>query len=320
MNRSQWILAGVLAVQVLLILLFRAGGESTGSLQPHALLPGLAELEPAGIRISDGSEETITLIRTEGSWILGDPDGYPADAGKIRDLLEDLESLQVRRPVVSSDRYHDTLKVTEEEHERRVRIYREIDDDPAFELFLGSSPNYRIHHVRLSGDDRVYEQQALTPYALDTGAGSWVDQEPVDLPAGAVIVGVTLRNGHGAFEAESVEGTWRLLSPPGAGEPDGSAVDSWVRSLVTLRLSEPAGEVDDDAHGYADPAAVLELIYETETDERAAIRIIVGAETGEDGGARYARVGESAYSVVLSGWEARKLTDKKPEDLQAGDS
>ena len=43
---------------------------------------------------------------------------------------------------------------------------------------------------------------------------------------------------------------------------DQGKVDSLVRTMATLQLSEAAGEVDDEAQGFASPAATVTLAWE----------------------------------------------------------
>lgn len=331
MSRLQWILAAVLAVQAALLLVLYAGADATDAVDRVPLLEGLTGSDPSRIRIDSGEDGgSIVLSRQGASWTLSEPAGYPADGAQVDHLLNDLGSILVRRPVATSGRYHDALGVGEEEFERRIRIWTG-DGEPVHDLYLGSSANYRVYHVRAAADHRVFEQNRVTPYDLRPDPASWVVQELFDLPVTAVTTAVRLENRNGSMELDLTDGAWSVKPPPPGGrQPDRRTVDSWVRSLVTLRMKEPAGPVDDAAHGYTEPAAVLEMRYRVESAppedgdvegepapevQTGVVRLVVGAETGAEGGSRYARVGDSPFSVILSNWEAKKLTDKKPDDL-----
>ena len=228
----------------------------------------------------------------------------------------------MHRPVVSSSRYHTALKVTEDDHERWLRIWKDPSGDPEVELFLGTSPNYRISHVRLGDDDLVYEVQGLSAHDLRAEAVSWIDKEFVRAPFDRV-VGFELRNGHGKFTLEKKDGGWTLVTPSGSSgkKLNQSAVDSFVRSLASLQAAEPGGRADTPAYGLDEPEAVAEITLLSEDPEAGAdegaeiIRLQVGNEVEDGDGKRYASRSGFDFSVVLSKWEAEKMTDKKLEDL-----
>jgi hypothetical protein len=160
--------------------------------------------------------------------------------------------------VVSSSRYHDALKVAEDDNERHLRIWSDDDDDPAVDLFLGSSPNYRISHVRLGDDDRVYEVRGLGKYDLRADAKSWIENRLVDI-ASSDVASVRLKNGHGAFTLTHNDKGWAASSDRSApaGDLDSSKVETFIRSVSGLRVSEPAGPLDEQAQGLEHPAAEL---------------------------------------------------------------
>ena len=155
MNRTQRILTIALVIQLLLLGALYLGSRHGRSEVSRELLPQLAAISPTSIQISAADDQSVALVREAEGWVLQDPSGYPVAAGKVDELLGKLEKLSARRPVVTSARYHDAFKVTEENHERRLRIWDGDEDEPAIDLFLGSSPNFELSHVRVVGDDVV---------------------------------------------------------------------------------------------------------------------------------------------------------------------
>jgi hypothetical protein len=318
MSRTQWILSGILAVQVLLLIAAAPWSSETGIESARALLPELESFTPARLEIHETDERSVALERRGDTWVLGDEDGFPADRSKVDELLESLEGIEVRRPVVTQSRYHDTFKVAEDDHERRLRIWDDPNDDPEVELFVGTSPNYRVSHVRLGDDDRVYEARGLGAYDLRSDATSWVEQTFVAVPYDDV-TRLGLSNEHGRLELMREEGAWKLVAPTGSDEKalDVPAVDSLVRSIASLRLSEPAGAVDAPAYGLDDPTATVEITYRAgEEVAEEVLQLRVGAEVEEGDGKRYASRSGFDHAVVLSKYDADKLTDKKLADLQ----
>jgi len=333
MNRTQWVLAALLVVQLALLglMALRSGGGDDEA--ARALLPELEAFSPSRIEIQGSADESVTLVRGADGWTLADPAGYPVPAEKVDQLLQQLEGLEVRVPVVSSPRYHATFKVTEAEHERRLRIWDSGEADPRVDLFLGTSPNVDVSNVRLAGDDRVYEVQGLSTFDLRTEALSWVERKLVDIPLDEV-VSVALRNSQGQFELGREEGGgWKVLSHSGPDvQLDGAKADGWVRSLATLYLSAPAGALGDPLFGLEDPEAVLEIrsraiagepqaaqeegAPETPPAETVTVTVNVGAGVEGEEGKRYASRSGSGFAVILSQYDAEKMVGKALSDLQ----
>jgi hypothetical protein len=324
MNRTQWILVGLLAVQLLLLAFVGPGSGSAGAGTPQALLPMLEGLDPVRIRIDEDPEKSVVLEKSGNTWVLPETDAYPASGQRVDDLIGNLEGLRVRRPIVSSSRYHETLKVAEDDNERRVRIWAD-GADPVVDLFLGTSSNYRVSHVRLDGDDEVFEVRGLSAADLQTRPNAWIEAKLVTT-AYADITGVRVNNEHGTLElAKDDLGNWGVVgSLPAGRNLDTSATDSWIRSLGNLRVAEPAGRVTTEGYGLDTPVASVEIDYSTpplgeEEPVSGTVMIRLGALATEDDsgseGRRYAALEGSDHAVVLGKWDAEKIVDKKLEDL-----
>jgi hypothetical protein len=270
----------------------------------------------------------VVLERRGEDWVLEEADGYPADTSKVDDLLDSLEEIRVRRPGVSSDRYHGALKVEDDNHERRLRIWGDSGADPEIELLVGTSPNYRLSHVRRGDEDRVYEARGISTYDLGSEPDAWIDKKFVDIVADNV-TSFTLTNGHGSFSLVRDGGEWALASAADT-ELDQSAVDSLVRSVSRLYLSEPAGPVDPIVHGLDIPVVTVELTTEApgvpdllqddetpaaETGASEVVTLALGAEVTDGEGKRYASRSGFDFAVVLSKYDADKLNDHKLDDL-----
>lgn len=358
MNRTHWILTGVLAVQVALLVLIAPWSTGAGADTPRPLLPELESFTPAKIEVSQGHDKnnkSVVLDHDGDTWTLEGQQGYPADAKKLDGLLDTLKGLKVRRPVVTSSRYHEALKVTDTDYERRIRIWQEPKGKPKIDLLVGTSPNYRISHVRLEGDDRVYEARGLMTSDLQADAGSWIDKQFVNVPFENVTQ-VTVSNKHGRFELSREGDDWKVTPAPGSGKTlDKSKVDSFVRQLASLWLSEPAGSPGTSDYGLDDPAATVEITYraggsanggaaaqeagaptkeagaETSAEGKAGtaaaetkaaaaprletVTLKVGSEATGAEGSRYASRNGFDHAVILSKFDAEKATEKKLSDL-----
>jgi hypothetical protein len=348
MTRTQTVLAVLLAVQVaILAVLSLTGSGEAGPRSAEALLPALDGLKPSRLVIDGADDEEVELRRQDGAWTLPEAGGYPVDGGKVDTLLADLEKVQVRRPVVTSPRYHAQLKVTEDEHERRVRIWGDADGEPAADLLVGTSPNYRISHVRRAGEDDVYEAMGLSTWDLRPDAAAWIDKKLIDLPADQVTA-LALSNEHGTFELRKIDGSWTLAQGDAGGKAlRQSEVDSLVRAFAALYLADPVGRVDAAAQGLDEPVAVVTLTSggapapageateaagdpagengdgaeaSPESDggatEPARVTVLkVGALKDEESGQRYATLEDFGFAVTLNKFDAERATDKKLDDL-----
>ena len=314
MSRTQSMLSVALAAQlVLLLLLVSPWSAGSTAAAKSVLLPELASFEPSKIEI-EGEKESLLLDREGETWRIDAAGGYPADGAKVTKLLADLKQIEVRRPVVSGRRYHAALHVTDAEHERMLRLSGAAGE-PSVELFVGTSPNYGINHVRRADRDEVYEVKGLSPWDMRPEAGSWIDTRLADVEADHVR-SLSLANAHGTFELRrGDDGAFTVASgaSPGAAL-DRAAVDGFVGSLTSLRMSEPAGRAEGGTdYGLAAPAGRLSLVYDADGASKTFELAIGGAAEG--GEKRYARVAGSDFAVLLAKWDAERVLNEKLSDL-----
>ena len=260
MDRTQRLLAGLLAVQLVLLALLHNPFASRRAAADQPLLPGLASITPEKLEIDGGQGTSVILERAGGAWALGQPKGYPVTPGKVEKVIQDLEHLNVHRQVVSSSRYHAALKVAPDDFERRVRIWEKPTGDPRAELYVGSSPSYGVSHVRVGGNDRVYEASGVNSYDLPAEPASWVERNLVPI-ANQDVTRFELANRKGSFALEKQGGNWTVRSPASRSNTalDQDKVGDLVRTLGGLALDEPVGPVDERAQGLADPDATVVL-------------------------------------------------------------
>lgn len=317
MSRTQTILAAVLAVQLVLIVLVRAPwADRNAPADAHPLLPELAELDVTRIEIGDPDDPAVTLTRGADGWSIAQLDGFPATGSKIEGAIESLRDLTVRRPVATNPRYHGTFEVADDDPQGRVRVWGD-GDDPAADLLLGSSPNYRALDVRRAGDDDVYEVEGLSAYDLSDDPAAWAEKTLFDVPRDAV-VGVRLTNAAGEIALERGEEGWRLTAPPElAGvEPDADALETFLGAVSSLRLAEPAGPVDPAAQGLDAPVAVLELrTGGGSADEGGTLTVRVGGIVPEDENRRYVTRDGLGFAGQIWASSVTALLDRTAADL-----
>jgi hypothetical protein len=321
MNRTQWTLGGILLLQLLLILILRSpfSGSGSGS-EPRPLLPVLEAISANKLQLLGPDDKRVTLVKEGTEWRVEEIGGYPADGRKIDGLLDDLQAIMVRRPVVSSGRYHDTFKVTEDGFESRVRVWDAGDDDPKIDLILGDSPNYRSIYARQSDEDQVYEIQGLAAFDVRAETSDWIEKDLVE-PEQHQVVGLTVTNGSGSFALEKADGSWKVSSPGGddARALDPSKIDAFLQTATAIRLTGAIGSVEE-AHGFGSPAATVVLRWTADGQagsEAQDLTLQIGGKVEDQDTQRY--ITRSGLEFTGTVWESSvtKLLEEKLDALFA---
>ena len=324
MNRTQRLLAGVLAAQILLLaLLYFTFPASRAAAKEQPLVPALASMTPQRLEIGDGTGATIALDREGGAWTLESPQGYPATASKVEKLIQDIEHLSAGRPVVTNRRNHAALKVADGEFERRIRIWEKAGGKPSAELFLGTSPRFQTSHVRLGGTDPVYEASGLSAYDVPADLGSWVERNLVPVAADSVL-GVGISNRKGSFELAKKDGHWSVRTPAARARAalDQQKVEALVRTLCGMSLESPAGPESEAAYGLSAPEATIVLSRSPAAGDGAAasggaLMLRIGAPVPGKEGDRYAARSGFSYAVTIAKYSADRALEAALPDLLA---
>ncbi|MCP3981248.1 MAG: DUF4340 domain-containing protein [bacterium] len=318
MTRAQKLLGGFLLLQIVVILLVRSPfGSADASSSTRPLAEGLDAFAATRVELSE-PDRRVTLVKQGDDWTIEELDGMPADGTKIGELVDDLRGVRVRRPVVTSKRYHDKFKVADDDHEARVRVWGDGDEDPRLDVYIGTAVNYRASHVRLEGEAEVYEARDVAGYDVNPDASNWCDKDLIDVPE-ARLVALDLVNAQGRFELERIDGTWHVKAPESARGRvlDSTKVGSLLRSARTIRIAEPQGRTDEAAQGLADPTARLTLHVASvdNPDVVETVEVLVGDRPEGEEMQRY--VTRDGYGFSGTIWESsiQSLLDQKLDEL-----
>lgn len=325
MSRGQLALAGLLVVQIVLIGATRGPlARSSAPGEPTALLPALESITPSKLEIFGPADERVTLLRDGSHWTVQDAGGYPADDQKVQGLIDKLKEVKVRRPVVTSPRYHQALKVTDQEHERRVRIWDQPSGNAKTGVYLGTSPNYRITHVRREGDDRVYEVTGLGVFDVQDQASGWIKTRLIETEP-AVVTKIAVENAHGRFVAEiGDQGGWQVTAPAARrGKAlDRTKVEGLIRAATGLSVSEPAGALDRKAQGLERPSATITLTAGSPPSGVSAagnaggeVALMVGGKVAGQDNKRYVTRSGFDHAAIVYESAVDKLIGQKLDDL-----
>jgi len=321
-DRTQRLLAGVLAAQLLLLaLLHFVFPASRAAAKEQPLVPALASMTPQKLEIGDGTGATVALDREGGTWTLESPKGYPATASKVEKLIQDIEHLSAGSPVVTNRKNHAALKVADGDFERRIRIWEKAGGKPSAELLLGTSPRFQTSHIRVGGKDPVYEASGLNAYDVPADPGSWVERTMVPVTADSVS-GIGVSNRKGSFELAKKGGQWSVRAPAAKTRAplDQQKVDALVRTLCGMSLEAPAGPESDAAYGLAAPEATVVLTHSPAAGDSAAapggaLVLRIGAPVPGKEGDRYAARSGFGYAVTIPKYSVDRVLEAALADL-----
>ncbi|RLC90917.1 MAG: hypothetical protein DRI77_14460 [Chloroflexi bacterium] len=300
MKRYNQILAGVLAVQIILsVVVFWP--KSLAAVESELAFPDLEAGGIVALTITDGDGNSITLRQVGGSWVLPSADDYPAQADKITPLLAKIAGLTTDRLVTRTDTSHRRLQVAEDDFVRRVDL--ETADGTQHTFYLGSSPSYGATHFRLDGQDETYLTEDMTTWETDAAASAWVDTVYLQVNQDDVTK-MTLENESGTFTfTKDAAGNWTMVGLPVGETLNEEAVTTLLQRATTVNLQAPLGKEERVEYGMDAPLAVVTL---TTGEEEITLR--VGAQDPSDNSyvvissqsPYYARVAEFAVAHMVN--------------------
>ncbi|MGE4159236.1 MAG: DUF4340 domain-containing protein [Planctomycetota bacterium] len=257
--------------------------------------------------------KTLAMSREGGAWVLPGSSGYPARIQKVKEILTKLESLELGQPVARERTSHKRLKVADELYERKIRW----GGGPG--LIVGTSPSYNVIHVRLEGQDAVYQVEGLSAWDLGCEVRDWVNPEILALPL-PDLRAFSIKSPAGECEfTKGAEGPWAAVTPSPNGEPlDVPSLNSIVGSVSYLSLEQVLSHVSADAsagwdsqlkaRGLEPAAMVLTLTSETSREVPLTAEEIKAQTTVSADGTEVPPVKK-----------ARSVHDRKVDVLRIGD-
>lgn len=247
--------------------------------------------ESAGIRLEketkkDGDKETT-------SWVIADRDRAPAKASESERLIESLKKITLNRVITRQPKRYAGLNVSDDAADLRVTVYG-AGGAVLADVYVGEARDFSSIQLRKAGDDAVYGATGAALYDFGAEAQSVAEQEFLKLDL-AKIVGFKVVNETGTYEAAketpASQPTSRPESQPESapavapapywitkGEKaeklDLNKVETWLRGVAALNLSEPVGRERKPEYGLDKPTATLVL----RTDDGKETTVTIGAE------------------------------------------
>jgi hypothetical protein len=310
MNKRNWILAAILALQLVAVVAIFWPRGTASSKEAVGLIPGLETDRTVAVTITEGDGSTLRLAKQAGGWVLPEAGDYPVQDDKVPPLLDKIVALQADRLVTQTSDSHKRLKVSEGDFERRIEL--ELADGTRHQLYVGSSPSFGAVHVRAGDQDQVYLTSEITAYDADTAAARWVDSVYFSVPE-EELVALTLENGHGTFEFAKEGDTWTMAGLAGDETFDEPKLLALIGRLDSVPLLRPLGQEELVAYGMREPQAIVTV--KTKSDEEARTYTLrIGAQDPDD--LSYVIISsESPYYVRASEFTVKDFVEKVREDF-----
>ena len=288
-------LSAVLAVQVVLaaITWVPRGGDSS---EPTPFVA----TEPANItRImvvgrtspdQEGEPDEVILSRTDTGWVLESLAGYPADATKVDELLENLTSLMARSPTGTSAASHYPLQVADDTFTRKITISTETGDQV---LYLGAATGSGMH-VRDGSRQDVYTSRGVSAWSIADQDRRYFDTKYLEHSA-EDIDSFRVRNSHGDHTLVRVGEEWQEEDAEDPTSTHSAEAASLIRTLMNVRVDTPIGRDALPQHGLDGSVRVEWTVTEDETT--TVHGYTVGAVTSE--GNRYVQADDDAWVIEV---------------------
>lgn len=188
---KKWLTAGtfLLIVQLALAVMIHSTDRDYAAFTPHADLLDFSPPEVDAITIVGEESEVVHLHKINGRWLLPDEKfNAPADAAKIEEFLERLAGLKQGLIVATTREAAQRFKVSEDAFQRHIILKKGAEQ--VAELFLGTSPSFKMVHARVGGRGEIVSVP-LQAHAIETEYDSWLDRGMVRVERDA-LMGVTV--------------------------------------------------------------------------------------------------------------------------------
>jgi hypothetical protein len=312
MDRRNWILSGLLVLQVALVA-WLFWPNQTSNVAMGALITGIEGSAINSVKIQS-QDRTIELVKGDEGWTLANYGGYPVDEVKVTGLISKVLAIDTGRLVASTASSYNRLQVADDEFTRKIELG--TADGQTQTLFVGTSPSLRATNVRLAGNNGVYLTGEVRGSEIGIDASSWINLSYLQIP-NADIQAVTIANANGTLDFTRVNtDTWTLA---GLGEDEvfnNNNFQTILTRLGTLNMVAPVGKEIKPEYGLEAPTATVTVTAQTAGGETQTQTLVIGAK--EEGGTNYyAKSSASEFVVKLASYTAEQfVNDTRDRYLQ----
>ncbi|MBW7988811.1 MAG: DUF4340 domain-containing protein [Planctomycetes bacterium] len=250
MSNKNLTILGIVAV----LMVIWAVAQSHVSNKPRTETDGpvylIQGLDPADIDsiVLGNDEETVTLKRQQGSFVVVNKDNYPAKASEINNVITKVLEIQTSQFVTDNAANHEDLGLTEENATATIKFFK-ADSSLLTGVVGGKMKELgQGAYVRLASSDAAYVAPTM-PWIADT-AMSYIEQELISVKRDD-IVSVTVSSANGQYTLKTTEdGKDVILENVPIGKKfksiDGDSVFTALTSLRCDDVMKNSGDLSFD--------------------------------------------------------------------------
>ncbi len=314
--KKEYLILFILIIALSLYLVLRKPDRS------HYRLPNISQVSTSEVTRVEISkpEGTILLEKKEGLWTIS-PEGYPADDGKIKGILDTIGTLTLTTLISESKSYerYDLHK------EKRIGVKAWTGDELKREFDVGKvAPSFSHTFVKIAGDERVYHARENFRGRLDQTVENLRDKavlrfeqqeiQKLDITRGEDSM-TLIRKSLPVEVATSKQGETRDREPPQAESmwqtPEGKGVDeSKLKELfATLSRLNCSAYLEGRKKGdFTDP------VYTIQLQGAKAYTLSLFEKTRKEDKTRPAVSSHNAFPFLLPDFQANRIMIP-PEEL-----
>jgi hypothetical protein len=262
LNRTNIILIGLLAVQIILTLLIALPDGSGDPIETGGALLGEftdATVTQITIRNFNG-EELVFAQDSSGAWVYPAGGNYPARADRIAQLLTGAANLRANRLISENASSHNRLSVADDNFERYVEFAYAGGGEPTG-LYLGASSGGSDSYTRVSGQDEVYLTSGLSSADVTATITTWIDVTYLSVDQEQV-TRIVITNENGTFEFNRSGETWTFAGLAEGETFDDASISNLLFNVSAIRMSAPVGTEESPDYGLDDPLATVQITVE----------------------------------------------------------
>lgn len=314
--KKEYLVLFILIIALSLYLLVRKPDRS------HYRLPNISQVPTSDItrvKISKPNE-TILLEKKKGIWSIS-PEGYPADAAKIKGMLDTIGSLTLTTLISESKSY----ERYDLEKGKRIGVKAWAGDKLEREFDVGKvASSFNHTFVKMAGDERVYHARENFRGKFDQTVESLRDKavlrfeqeeiQKLDISMGKISL-TLIRKSPTVEVAPLQEGEKQDKEPPQVESmwqtPEGKGVDEskLKRLLSTLSRLNCSAYIEGRKKG-----DFTEPVYTIELEGPKAYTLSIFEKTKEEDNTRPAVSSDNAFPFLLPDFQANRIMIS-PEEL-----
>ncbi|HWO23582.1 MAG TPA: DUF4340 domain-containing protein [Kofleriaceae bacterium] len=236
LTRFHKILLGLLALQIVLVAVTFLRGGKPELAKDKPLFTGLDAAKVTRVRLfASGAEKPgVDLVKKGADWVVASHSDYPADAAKVKGLIEPLAKIAASDPIATSPARHKQLRVADRDFDRKIVL--DVEGAGEKTLVIGNPVGSRRTAIRIGGD-AVYAATDVSFFVAEPAG--FVSTKYVDIPVAEVERLAIQRDQH------MIE-IWRSFPPapaPGAGAAGAGSGSAGSAAAPPAPAPAPLGDV-----------------------------------------------------------------------------